>query len=49
MNEKQIEKTGLNSSLTHVDFMIGSGEMNIDGVTKEGKSEPVMREGEWAF
>jgi aminopeptidase len=29
--------------------MIGSPEMNIDGITKEGRREPVMRKGEWAF
>jgi aminopeptidase len=29
--------------------MIGSGEMEIDGITTAGKAEPVMRGGEWAF
>ncbi len=36
-------------SLIHVDFMIGSNEMNIDGITHNGAAEPVMRNGEWAF
>ena len=49
MTAKQAEKAGINSSLTHVDFMIGSEVTDIDGVTKEGKLEPVMRKGEWAF
>jgi aminopeptidase len=49
MKDKQIEKSGLNSSLTHVDFMIGSADMTIDGITKDDKAEPVMRKGEWAF
>lgn len=40
---------GGNSSLIHVDFMVGSGEMNIDGLTKDGRAEPIMRKGEWAF
>lgn len=35
--------------MTHADFMIGSGEMNIDGLTTGGAAEPVMRSGEWAF
>jgi aminopeptidase len=48
MTDKQAEKAGVNTSLTHVDFMIGSRHMDIDGVTKEG-TEPVMRKGEWAF
>ena len=29
--------------------MIGSGEMNIDGITEDGSAEPIMRNGEWAF
>jgi aminopeptidase len=49
MNDKQAEKVGVNTSLTHVDFMIGSNKMDIDGITKAGKIEPVMRKGEWAF
>jgi aminopeptidase len=38
---------GMNTSLIHVDWMIGSGEIDIDGVGKDGKSEPLMRKGEW--
>jgi aminopeptidase len=49
MNDKQAAKVGVNSSLTHVDFMIGSRHMDIDGVTKDGNREAVMRKGEWAF
>jgi aminopeptidase len=40
---------GGNQSLIHIDFMIGSGEMDVDGITEDGTSEPVMRGGEWAF
>jgi aminopeptidase len=29
--------------------MIGSGEMDIDGICEDGTHEPVMRSGEWAF
>jgi aminopeptidase len=35
--------------LLHVDFMIGSGEIDVDGLTEAGGREPVMRQGEWAF
>jgi aminopeptidase len=49
MTDKQAEKAGVNTSLTHVDFMIGSNKMDIDGVTKDGSREAVMRKGEWAF
>lgn len=38
---------GLNDSLAHVDFMIGSSEMDIDGELPDGTTEPVMRKGEW--
>jgi aminopeptidase len=43
------EKTarGMNTSLVHVDWMIGSGELDVDGVLKDGKREPLMRKGEW--
>ena len=40
---------GVNNSLTHVDFMIGSEDMDIDGVLSDGTVEPVMHQGEWAF
>jgi aminopeptidase len=42
-------KLGINQSLTHVDFMIGSPELNIDGVKADGTTEPIMRNGNWAF
>ena len=49
MSEAEITAVGANDSLTHVDFMIGSADMDIDGVTDAGEREPVMRGGEWAF
>jgi aminopeptidase len=33
----------------HVDFMIGSAQTNVDGLTRAGVTEPIMRNGEWAF
>lgn len=47
MSEEELSAAGANHSLTHVDFMIGSAEMSIDGVTASGEVEPVMRDGEW--
>ncbi len=38
---------GMNTSIIHVDWMIGSGELDVDGVAKDGKTEPLMRKGEW--
>lgn len=49
MSQQQLAESGLNSSLTHVDFMIGSGEMDINGVTADGTEEPIFRKGNWAF
>lgn len=49
MSKEELEKNGLNTSNTHVDFMIGSSDMNIDGIKKDGTSEPVFRDGNWAF
>jgi aminopeptidase len=36
-------------SIAHVDFMVGSDKLDIDGITRDGKKEPVLRAGEWAF
>jgi aminopeptidase len=49
MAREELQKHGLNQSITHVDFMIGSAEMNIDGIKEDGTSEPVFRNGDWAF
>lgn len=49
MDREQLLANGLNQSITHVDFMIGSAEMNIDGITADGQTEPVFRNGNWAF
>ncbi len=42
-------QAGLNTSITHVDFMIGSAELDIDGETADGAREPIFRKGGWAF
>ncbi|MFX1363653.1 MAG: aminopeptidase [Promethearchaeota archaeon] len=49
MTDEEFESAGGNDSTIHIDMMIGSEEMNIDGITEEGKVEPIMRNGEWAF
>lgn len=49
MSQEELKENGLNTSITHVDFMIGSGEMDIYGVTAEGKEEAVFLKGNWAF
>jgi aminopeptidase len=47
MNDEQFERAGGNRSATHVDFMIGSAELDVTGVLANGTTEPVMRQGEW--
>jgi len=49
MSDEEFEQAGGNDSLIHVDFMFGSGEMDVDGLIDDGEAEPVMRAGEWAF
>jgi len=48
MSDTEFEQAGGNRSAVHVDFMIGSGELDIDGVFSNGTTEPLMRKGEWA-
>ncbi|MEL6407471.1 MAG: aminopeptidase [Chloroflexota bacterium] len=49
MSADEFTEAGGNSSLVHVDFMMGSGDMDIDGITSDGTREPIFRQGEWAF
>lgn len=48
MSEEELAQAGLNRSQTHVDFMVGSGEMSIDGIREDGSRVPIFRNGEWA-
>jgi aminopeptidase len=49
MSSEELAKNGLNESITHVDFMIGSEKMDIDGITADGTTVPVFRAGNWAI
>ncbi|MGG2093990.1 aminopeptidase [Bacillus sp. S13(2024)] len=49
MSKEEFTENGANSSITHVDFMIGSAELDIDGITADGTHEPIFRKGNWAF
>jgi aminopeptidase len=44
---EELTARGANSSLIHVDWMIGSGKMDVDGISANGTAEPLMRQGEW--
>jgi aminopeptidase len=45
---EEITRRGGNSSNIHIDWMIGSGQIDIDGIGQDGSVTPVMRKGEWA-
>ncbi len=45
----ECRKMGVNDSMIHEDFMIGYEGLDIDALTKDGKTVPVMRRGKWAF
>jgi aminopeptidase len=48
LTQEQIKAQGGNSSLIHIDWMIGSRQVDIDGIKPDGLRVPVMRQGEWA-
>ncbi len=47
LTPEELAAKGANDSLIHVDWMIGSGKVDVDGITATGGAEPVMRGGEW--
>lgn len=47
LSDEELFARGANESLIHVDWMIGSHQLDIDGITATGAAEPVMRAGEW--
>ncbi len=46
---EECEKLGVNSSMIHVDFMIGSKDMSIAGITKDGKRIQIFKDGNWVI
>ena len=48
MSDEELLDHGMNVSQTHVDFMVGSADMDIDGIKKDGTIVPVFRNGDWA-
>ena len=47
--QEDFDKMGVNTSMIHVDFMIGSDDMDIVGITKDGKKIQIFKDGNWAF
>ncbi len=49
MNDEEADAAGVNQSLIHVDFMIGSDKVDVDGIAPDGSVVPLIKNGEWAF
>lgn len=49
MGEDELFEAGVNKSATHVDFMIGTEDLNIDGIKANGERVAIFRNGNWAF
>ena len=49
LSRDELAEMGVNDSVIHVDFMIGTDDMSIDGITAEGEIVPIFRNGTWAF
>ena len=49
MNKDELLAAGINQSVVHVDFMIGTDDMDIWGVAEDGTETPVFVNGQWAW
>ena len=47
LSEDELSSRGSNRSLIHIDWMIGSDQVDVDGIRQDGQAEPLMRGGEW--
>ena len=47
LSKKELTKKGLNDSIEHVDFMIGTADLKIDGIKKDKTAVPLFRNGDW--
>ena len=47
--EKQAHEIGINDSVVHEDFMIGTEDLDITAITEDGKEIAIFKSGEWAF
>ena len=48
LSKEEITKRGGNSSMIHIDWMIGSDQIDVDGIDQNGDSVPIFRKGEWS-
>ena len=48
-SREELQEMGVNDSVIHVDFMIGTDDMSITGITEDGEEIAIFRNGTWAF
>lgn len=48
-SEEELEKIGVNNSVIHVDFMIGTSDLEITGINKNGEAIQIFSNGNWVF
>ncbi len=48
MSDEELEAHGVNDSMNHEDFMIGTDDLSIVGITSEGEEIEIFKDGEWA-
>ena len=49
LTEEQLEELGVNNSIIHVDFMIGTDDLEITGLTSDNKEIQIFSKGNWVF
>lgn len=49
MTDEELKELGINDSIIHVDFMVGSKELNVTGCTRDGKKVQIFKNGNWAI
>ena len=49
MRDEVLKEAGINDSIIHTDFMIGSKELNITGHTRDGRDVAIFQGGNWAI
>ena len=48
-SEEELEKIGVNNSIIHVDFMIGTSDLEVTGINENGETIQIFSNGNWAF
>lgn len=49
LSKEELAEAGLNDSINHIDFMVGTKDLNITGIEADGTETPIFRDGNWAF